>query len=382
MLKKFTRSQKLKRNTVINITLFWAIVALVFAVHNHLFLVATHDLGVQHYDFWINLLATLLIVPLAGFLAGGTIVYILKVHLSKFPLWAVLIIDTLIIVVLVIFISIPASLIYNSIYFQKPPWDGLVMIHSLDFMFGFGMLHTLFFWTLVALITMLVLQVNEKYGQGIFLKMIKGDYHRPKVETRIFMFLDIRSSTAMAEQLGHVKWFELLNNFFNDITEPILDTHGEIYQYVGDEIIIHWDTRNGLKDNNCLHCFFEISERIKELDKKYQADYGVTPRFKAAIHCGNVTVGEIGKIKKDIVFTGDVLNTTARIQELCNEYKVDMLVSQEVMELLTDTKEFLIKPVGYIELRGKQTPVSIFTISRGVIANEVITTKVNQAEPS
>lgn len=372
MLRKFTRSQKLKRNTVLNITLFWGIVAAIFALHNHLFLLATRDLGFQHYDFWINLTATILIVPLAGFFAGGTIVYILKEQLSKLPLWVVLLMDTLIIVVLVIIISIPASLIYNSIYFQKPPWDGLVMIHSLDFMLGYGMIHTLFFWTMVALTTMLVLQVNEKYGQGIFLKMIKGDYHRPKVETRIFMFLDIRSSTALAERLGHVKWFELLNNFFNDITEPILDTHGEIYQYVGDEIIVHWNTINGLEDNNCLHCFFEITERIKALDNKYQAEYGVTPRFKAAIHCGNVTVGEIGKIKKDIVFTGDVLNTTARIQELCNEYKVDLLVSQEVMERLTDTKEFSVKPVGSIELRGKQTPVSIFTIDRITIDSEVI----------
>lgn len=121
MLKKFTRSQKLKRNTVINITIFWGIVAVIFAVHDHLFLLATQDLGFQHYDFWISLMATILIVPLAGFLAGGTIVYILKEQLSKLPLWVVLLLDTLIIVVLIIIISIPASLIYNSIFFQKPP---------------------------------------------------------------------------------------------------------------------------------------------------------------------------------------------------------------------------------------------------------------------
>ena len=364
MGKKFTRSQKLKRETVISITFFWGLVAIVFAVHDHLFLLATQDQGFQHYDFTINLIATMLVVPLAGVLAGGTIVYILKEELRKLPLWAVLLLDTVIIVVLIFIISVPASLLYNSTYFQKPPWDGLVMIHSLDFLMGYGMIHTLFFWTLVAMTTMLVLQINEKYGQGIFLKMIKGDYHRPKVETRIFMFLDIRSSTAMAERLGHVRWFELLNNFFNDITEPILDTRGEIYQYVGDEIIVHWSTKNGLDGSNCLHCFFEISKRMEALGAKYQAAYGVIPRFKAAVHCGNVTIGEIGKIKKDIVFTGDVLNTTARIQELCNEYHVDLLVSQDVIERLPEASEFVIKPVGYIELRGKQTPVSIFAVNR------------------
>jgi Adenylate cyclase, family 3 (some proteins contain HAMP domain) len=375
MGKNFTRSQKLKFQSILYICLFWAITSTVFAVYNHFFYLSTLESG-SHYDFWVSVLTNILIIPLAGFLAGGTIVYFLKDRVRKLSLWQVIITDTLLSFPIIV-ITIPGSIIYNSVYFQKLPWDSLVIIHSFDFMQSYGLVYTVIFWTLVAMVTMVVLQVNDKYGQGVFLDLLRGRYHRPKVETRIFMFLDIRSSTSIAERLGHVKWFEFLNNFFNDITEPIIDTKGKIYQYVGDEIIISWDVWDGLEENNCIQCFFEIKSKMESLSEKYRAEYGVAPRFKAAIHCGDVATGEIGKIKKDIIFTGDVLNTTARIQELCNVYDVDVLVSQEVMDRITAPLDLEVKPVGYIELRGKQTPVSIFTIQEKNFASE----KTTQAKP-
>ena len=362
MPTKLTRSQKLKLQTVGYITIFWGIISLVFSIQNHVFLEATRQRGFEHYDFGINLLTTLLIVPLAGLMAGGTIVYFLKEQMRKLPLWLAIMADTLIIVFIIVIISIPASLIYNSIYFSRPPWDWFIVVHALDFMFSLALLHTIIFWSLIAALTMVVLQVNEKYGRGIFWKLLKGKYYRPQVEERIFMFLDIRGSTTIAERIGHVRWFEFLNSFFNDISEPILDTRGEIYQYVGDEIIVHWSIPCGLENNNAISCFFQIKDKIEKCAARYQEGYGVVPQFKAGLHCGDVTIGEIGKIKKDIVFTGDVLNTTARIQELCNHFNTDLLVSQEVVGKMTAGTEFKWTPVGDIELRGKETRVSIFSV--------------------
>ena len=48
--------------------------------------------------------------------------------------------------------------------------------------------------------------------------------------------------------------------------------------------------------------------------------YGVVPEFKAGFHVGFATVGEIGVLKKIIAFSGDVLNTTSRIQSNCNKF--------------------------------------------------------------
>ena len=176
------------------------------------------------------------------------------------------------------------------------------------------------------------------------------------------MFLDMKSSTAIAERLGHVQYFELLREYYADLSDPTIQYAGEIYQYVGDEIVVTWDLKNGLDNNNCLRCFFEMKKAIERQSNKYKAKFGVVPTFKAGFHYGEVTTGEIGVIKKDIAFSGDVLNTTARIQGLCNQYEVDLLVSGELLSILQLSEQFQIKSLGVSELRGRDKSIELFTI--------------------
>ena len=77
---------------------------------------------------------------------------------------------------------------------------------------------------------------------------------------------------------------------------------------------------------------------------------------------GVVTTGEIGKIKKDIVFTGDVLNTAARIQGLCNTYGVKLLFSEQFAQILETIENLTLKPLGAAELRGKGEKVELLTV--------------------
>jgi len=54
------------------------------------------------------------------------------------------------------------------------------------------------------------------------------------------MFVDLLSSTTIAEALGNEKYHNLLHDFYADITNPIIYNKGKIYQYVGDEVIVSW----------------------------------------------------------------------------------------------------------------------------------------------
>lgn len=219
-------------------------------------------------------------------------------------------------------------------------------------------------WGPIFLISIILLQVSDKYGQGVFLKFISGKYHNPKKETRIFMFLDIKSSTSIAEALGSIKYFELINDFFYDITDSIIETRGEIYQYVGDEIVISWKLKNGVKNSNCLNCFFDIQDVIKKYSDNYDSKYGLVPSFKAGIHFGEVTIGEIGVVKRDIIFTGDVLNTTSRIQELCNKFNQKLIVSKDLLDLLNISEHFSINEIGKLNLRGRSAPITLYSVGK------------------
>ena len=54
------------------------------------------------------------------------------------------------------------------------------------------------------------------------------------------MFLDLNNSTAIAERLGPLRFNDFKNDFFHDIAQPVLETRGRIYQYVGDEAVVTW----------------------------------------------------------------------------------------------------------------------------------------------
>ncbi|MCE7991841.1 MAG: adenylate/guanylate cyclase domain-containing protein [Roseivirga sp.] len=89
--------------------------------------------------------------------------------------------------------------------------------------------------------------------------------------------------------------------------------------------------------------------------------YGFIPEFKAGLHTGKVIAGEIGIIKRDITYSGDVLNTAARIQSKCNELGVPILASDSLFKLFSADMPFRKKSLGEIELRGKALKVSLST---------------------
>jgi adenylate cyclase len=217
-------------------------------------------------------------------------------------------------------------------------------------------------WGIVVTVTQLFLQINNKFGQGVFWNIIRGKYNTPKEEERIFMFLDLNSSTTIAERLGDKKYHSFLKDIFTDITNPILDNKGEIYQYVGDEVIVAWKYDDGIKNSKCVQCFFDIKYHLQELSRKYMNQYGVAPSFKAGIHCGKVVAGEVGIIKRDITYSGDVLNTTSRIQDMCKEFNEEVIVSGDLASSLRLAGNFAAQTLGSIKLKGKQKEMLLIAL--------------------
>ena len=206
--------------------------------------------------------------------------------------------------------------------------------------------------------------INLLLGEGALLKFLLGKYRKPSGEHRIFMFLDIKSSTTLAERLGLEDYYSLLNDFFHEISEPVRSTNAEIYQYVGDEVVLTWKTKEGVDNSNCLKIFFEIQEKVYANRKYYRAKYGAIPEFKAGLHIGEVISAQIGDIKREIVYNGDVLNTSARIQEQCNVFKRELLLSGMLLNQLDIENEYTAEKVDTIKLRGKESLIDIYSLKQ------------------
>ncbi|MEO8733295.1 MAG: adenylate/guanylate cyclase domain-containing protein [Flavobacteriales bacterium] len=211
--------------------------------------------------------------------------------------------------------------------------------------------------------TMVMLRINDQYGGGNALHLL-GRFIKPRQQLRIFMFLDMRSSTSVAERIGDTRYFRLLNDLFNDITDPVVYSEGEIYQYVGDEISVSWGLERGVRNDRCIRCFFAIRAKLHQRSAHYQKHYGIEPVFKAGFHVGRVTTGEVGVLKRQTIFSGDVVNTAAHIQASCNALGVDNLMSKDLYDVLSLRPDrFMVRPMGSIPLKGKRTALELFTIS-------------------
>ena len=173
----------------------------------------------------------------------------------------------------------------------------------------------------------------------------------------------MKSSTTLADKLGHVKYFEMLKDYFFDLSGAVIDHDGAIYQYAGDEMILSWKLKDGLKNNNSINCFFAMKRTLEMQAEHYNSKFGLLPGFKAGLHYGKVTAGEIGSLKKEIIFTGDVLNTSARIQGLCNQFGADLLLSEDLVKVLHLPANYAIISVGETLLKGRSKPMELFAIS-------------------
>lgn len=212
------------------------------------------------------------------------------------------------------------------------------------------------------LLTFLYAEVRDNLGSGVLYNFFTGKYHKPLTEERIFMFVDMKSSTTIAEQLGHVAYFTFLQRYYNDMADAIIAHWGEVYQYIGDEVVISWPVKKGLRNNDCIACFYSLQKAIQKQAPKYLAQFSVVPQFKAGMHMGLVTTGELGALKKELVFTGDVLNTAARIQSLCNQLDADLLISEQLKNALTTRGNYNWISKGRITLRGKEEEMNLFAV--------------------
>jgi adenylate cyclase len=224
----------------------------------------------------------------------------------------------------------------------------------------FWLVHGLPLWLLIFLITQLFIEMSEKYSPGVFADILRGKYIDPKIEKRIVMFLDLKDSTPIAESLGHKNYFLFIREFIDIISLALLEHDSRIYQYVGDEIVASWifSEENAVK---AIRAIIEARKTLQAKSEQFRRKYNVTPEFRVGMHAGDVTVGEIGLIKKDIAMSGDTMNTAARIRSATSELNQKFLVSKDFLDL-SSLKEYQSEALGSIELKGKSSNMELFAL--------------------
>lgn len=178
----------------------------------------------------------------------------------------------------------------------------------------------------------------------------------PAEDHRIFLFIDLNDSTMLAERLGHIKYSMFLSSFFRDFERCRKQIGGEVYQFVGDEVVITWKfNRTNVRRSIELATLFDWELRRKR--SWYIREFGYCPEFKGAVHQGKVAVTKIGNRK---TYHGDVLNTCSRLLEVASKLKLNFVASENIADHLPDTT---FEKLNDTSIRGKENQVKIFSIT-------------------
>lgn len=266
--------------------------------------------------------------------------------------------------VFMLMVNVVTYPIAASLELGQPVTSAAVWLKFEHYLVSITFLSTMVSITFSLVLCLFYSEISEHLGHKVLMNLFTGRYHHPQEEDRIFMFVDLKSSTQWAENLGHDRYFKFLRDYYQSLSGAIVDHEAEVYQYVGDEIVLTWEAKKGLERLHCLDCFFAMKQAVHAKEHYFTLHYGGLPCFKAGLHMGKVTTGEIGALKKDIFFTGDVLNTTARIQSLCNSLGADLLVSETLNHQLKDMKKYQLKALGSMSLRGRKEPMSLYAVAK------------------
>lgn len=210
---------------------------------------------------------------------------------------------------------------------------------------------------------MFMLQISRIIGGRTLRDWVLGRYHRPRQEERFFLFVDIAGSTTLAERIGPVAVHQFLNRVFVLASDPVDDHRGEIYQYVGDEMVITWTEAAGRTASRPIACFAAIEAALEAAEPDFVRDFGAAPRVRGALHVGPVVVGEVGGRRRDIVFHGDVMNTTARLEQVARELDRRLVISADAVGRLGGAGGYPVEDLGARMLRGRASPVQIYAVT-------------------
>lgn len=309
----------------------------------------TQELGSVQFELGKSILVSLIGGIIFGTLSGYAQILTEERGYKKISIQRLLMLR---VIYVLLFLFIMISLAYLA--FAKD-------ISYLDFVFEPGSFAIYLYIVVTDIFMFSFRQVNLFLGSNNLWKLFRGKFYTPREEERLFMFLDLQSSTTHAERLGHIQYSKLIQDCFNDLG-VVAENEAEIYQYVGDEAILTWELKEGLNNQNCLKAYFNFQQQLAERKEYYAQHYDCLPHFKAGIHGGIITVTEVGKYKKEIAYHGDTINTAARIQGKCNEFGKALLISKDIKHGLTSTA-FSFEELGSIPLKGKEREVLLYAVS-------------------
>jgi adenylate cyclase len=197
-------------------------------------------------------------------------------------------------------------------------------------------------------------QTGEKVLEGRIRRGDGEDIHA------VLWFCDLRDSTPLADSMSREAFLRLLNEFFECILGPVLESKGEVLRFIGDAALAIFPVPRGdLQDRaeasrRAVQAAATAIERMAALNARRERALG----FGIGLHLGHVLYGNIGTPTRiEFTVVGAAANEAARIESLCKTLEVPLLISEPVARHVPGCRS-----LGQHHLRGVGEPMELFTL--------------------
>ena len=300
-----------------------------------------------------------------GFSHGIYDIVILKDEMDGRSVWTAMMVRS------IYFISaIVANLALCILLMRIKSGEGIMNEDGLQYLFdtmkttGFQVQLAAFF--ILGYIITFIRSVHKKFGRRVFWNTLMGKTQEPVEEDLVFMFIDLRSSTSICEELGNYKYSCFIKDYYRLLSNCCEENKGEIYQFAGDGAFITWKISSCRHKARPISLFYDFDLCLERTRGRFMRKYGIAPRFKAGAHCGTVVSTEVGNFGSQMAYHGDVLNATSRIQDLCSKLGQEFLISEDLYNVLPKPfpQGYLSKKEGSFELKGRKKEIFIFSLQK------------------
>lgn len=194
---------------------------------------------------------------------------------------------------------------------------------------------------------------------------LDGDIFAGEEREMTIMFTDIRGFTTLSENLAPRQIVQLLNRYFTPMTALVRANKGTLDKFIGDALMAFWNAPVPVSGHplKAVITALEMQEELKKLNNDLRAEFGRSIAMGVGVHTGKAYVGNMGSEELlNYTLIGDNVNLASRLEGLCPQFGVGIVVSAETKDQCGEALAFL--PLDTVRVKGKEQPVSIFTAMR------------------
>ena len=179
------------------------------------------------------------------------------------------------------------------------------------------------------------------------------------------LFSDIRGFTTMTEGADSAALVRQLNEYLTEMVDCVFRHEGTLDKFIGDAVMAVWGNvrvRTEREDAAAAVCTaVDMLAALDRLNAGWRARGIAELHIGIGLNHGEVIAGEMGSPqKKEITVIGDAVNLASRLEGVTKEYGLTLVIGESVAELVND--DFVLQPVDFIRVKGKNKPVAIFTV--------------------